>query len=110
MCDESREWTKLGGKAFFCFITFGRLKKMKICVLITFLAHLDWVQVLLYMASANIEILEIFLNKKVMINIFDQPNVYPKVYKIVIISKNGIKKGNCKSIGLEDISFRQIAL
>lgn len=23
---ESNEWIKFGGKAFFCFITFGRLK------------------------------------------------------------------------------------
>jgi len=25
---ESKEWMKFGGKAFFCFITFGRLKQI----------------------------------------------------------------------------------
>lgn len=26
---ESKEWMKFGGKAFFCFITFGRLKQIR---------------------------------------------------------------------------------
>ena len=29
MCEESNEWMKLGGNAFFCFITLGRLERKK---------------------------------------------------------------------------------